>query len=185
MCILFKFPSIFLRLKLFSLIIDCPKSFGISLFTIFFIGWLSTVFQWSIVVCYVNGPIFKLYSKTGFLNGFNYLSCGLYLGCCLFWPANGCFTCHLMVEIIFFAFSHLFLSQMWKLEKRARKMWKILSHIVHRLALLTALCLYFPLWSRLAVCWYLFFNFWPFSSFFPFVMENMIKQQKYDFDKQR
>ena len=155
MCILFKFPSIFLRLKLFSLIIDCPKSFGISLFTIFFIGWLSTVFQWSIVVCYVNGPIFKLYSKTGFLNGFNYLSCGLYLGCCLFWPANGCFTCHLMVEIIFFAFSHLFLSQMWKLEKRARKMWKILtdcSMFILSVEKFTSILVFF-------------FNFWPFSSF--------------------
>ena len=28
--------------------------------------------------------------------------------CCVFWPANGCFACHLLVEIIFFSVLNIF-----------------------------------------------------------------------------
>ena len=38
--------------------------------------------------------------------------------CCVFWPANGCFASSLLVEIIFFALKHVFLSFSVTNEKR-------------------------------------------------------------------
>ena len=69
-----------------------------------------------LIFCRTNfGPKILLFN----VNQFEYVQAYTALMCCVFWPVNGCFTCCLLVKIIFSAFKQifcLFLAQMVKKE---------------------------------------------------------------------